>query len=387
MIFALFLAAGLTIFLAVFLEPVASVIQATRWQRVPCTIVASRVEKLDKIRNAHTPEVHFVYRFGNATYRSSRIWFIRPTSDTLRDAQQAITPYPKGLETFCYVDPNDPAYAVLQRGFKPELLIALVPLALILIGAYGLASTLGPILFTPSRLRRWVVFRRLGLFRPGKRRRVHTPAGDTTIRPHHKSKTMPFFISFALLWNGLMFFLVREVIDLWREGIPDFYGWSLTLFATPMVLIGLAALIPPIYLIVRWFNPRPMLTLSSKTISPGGELSIRWRFWGSTRRIQRLRLFLEGREESTCARGPETLTECDVFSILTLLDTTDPDRIRAGQLKLSIAADAPPTLRSDPKAVVWSLRVHGDNGKWPDIDEEVELIVSAEAMTSNAPPG
>jgi hypothetical protein len=142
-----------------------------------------------------------------------------------------------------------------------------------------------------------------------------------------------------------------------------------------MVLIGLAALIPPAWGVIKWLNPRPMLTLSSTTVAIGGEINVRWRFWGSTRRVRRLRLFVEGREEATYRRGTETYTNYEVFSVVGLVDTNEPGRIRGGQVKLGMAAGTVPTFQSEHNAIVWSLRVHGQCGRWPDIDEEFELKV------------
>ena len=374
MVFGLLLVAGVTIFVAVFLDPIGNVIEAMGWERVPCTIVGSRVEQAMR-SNAYVPDVKFSYRYEGVLYHSSRVWFIRPTSDNMRDAAEVVKRYPKGLESQCYVDPEKPGYAVLERGVKPELLIALVPLGLVVIGMGGLVSMMGPMVFPASRRRWWVMLRREGFGRPGKKRRVLAPGGPYPFRPRHVGKVMRFFIVFAMLWNGVIVFLVREVVDNWRDGIPGFYGWALTLFAVPMVLIGLAALIPPAWGVIKWLNPRPMLTLSSTTVAIGGEINVRWRFWGSTRRVRRLRLFVEGREEATYRRGTETYTNYEVFSVVGLVDTNEPGRIRGGQVKLGMAAGTVPTFQSEHNAIVWSLRVHGQCGRWPDIDEEFELKV------------
>ncbi len=373
-VFAIFFGAGVAIFVAVFLEPVANLIKSTRWERVKCSIVTSRVEQVPA-RKGYVADVKYAYRFAGVQFHSNRVWFIRPTWNTLGDAQEVARKYPKGLETLCYVNPDNPAYAVLERGAKPELLIALAPVALMVTGLAGLFSSVGPLVFPASRRRWWVLVRREGFGRPSKKRRVLAPGGPYTFRPRHRNKATRFFVVFALLWNGVIIFLVREVIDNWRDGIPGFYGWALTLFALPMVLIGVGAIIPPMWALMRWLNPRPILTLSSTTVAPGGEISVRWRFWGSTRRVRRLRLFVEGREEATYTRGTETYTDYEVFSVTRLIDASEPARVRSGQLKLAIAPGAVPSFRSEHNAIVWSLRIHADCGRWPDIDEEFAIAV------------
>jgi len=381
-VFTLFFIAGTMVFYLVFLEPIQYWIESARWPRVPCTISSSHSESAGPGTNAYVPEVRYTYRYAGTVYHSTRVWFIRPGSDTLLQAQAVLNQYPKGLEAYCYVNPRNPTYAVLERGARPALLISLVPAALVLVGLVGLMATARPLLFPGTWRWRWVALaKREARSRPSAPRRVFVPAGPHTFRPRHSGKALRFFVLFAVLCNCLMVFLVREVIDNWREGIPGCYGWSLTFFSIPLVVIGLACLIPPIWGLLRWLNPRPTLTLSSATVELRGHINVRWRFFGSTRRLQRVRLFLEGREEATYTRGTSIHTDSEVFGVINLADTSERAGMRSGQARLTMPGNTVPTFHSEHNGIVWVLRIHGQSQRRPDIDEEFEInVVPAQAQ-------
>ncbi|MGE5610534.1 MAG: DUF3592 domain-containing protein [Bacillota bacterium] len=395
LIFLVVLLAGVLIFYFVFWEPVSGAIESARWVKTPCVIVTSQIEvfrpggkesvpvsKEDRSLSGKrfVPSVRYAYRYNNTLYHSTRIWFVRPAFNTLHEAEEIVERYPKGQERVCYVAPERPASSVLERGFKPDLLIALIPLGLAVGGLIGLAATVGPWVIPLPMRERWrkrqlraeeTTRRRRG------RRRVYAPGGPFSFRPHHDGRGLAILIVIAIVWNAMMIFLVQEVIDTWRGGIPELYGWALTLFAIPLLLVGVALVIPPGYFLLKLLRPRPTLILSSATVALGGEISVGWKIWANGGRIRRLRIFVEGREEATYTRGTNAYTDYEVFAIVPVADTTLPSEIRGGRKRLRIPKDTMPTFCSEHNKIVWALRIHGQMGIWPDVDEEFELQVVA----------
>lgn len=394
LIFLVILVAGVLIFYFVFWEPVWGTIQSAQWAKTPCAIVTSQVDvsrpgskestpasKEEKFvaGSRFVPMVRYAYRYNGTTHHSTRIWFIRPAFNTLREAEGVVERYPKGRESVCYVNPAYPAFAVLERGFKPDLLIALVPLGLAIGGLIGLGATVGPRV-VPGPVRQWWRQRQLRAEEKARRRRrgrrrVYAPGGPFSFRPHHDGKGLPVFIVVAIVWNAMMIFLVQEVIDTWQGGIPEFYGWALTLFAIPLLLVGLALMIPPGYFLMKLLRPRPILILSSATVALGGEISVGWKLWANGGRVRRLRVFVEGREEATYTRGANSYTDYEVFAMIPLADTTVASEIRNGRRRLRMPEGTVPSFSSEHNKIVWALRIHGQTGPWPDVDEEFELRV------------
>src|SRR5947209_12506161 len=142
MVYAVLFLAGMTVLYAFFLDPFRNAIAAYGWTPTPCTIFYSKVETVtDKEKKndkgaatvvGYRPEIKYDYRVNGRHHRSERIWFIRPSPDTQAEAQKVVDKYPVGSQQQSFVDPKDEDFAVLERGFQPQLLIALGPLVLAL---------------------------------------------------------------------------------------------------------------------------------------------------------------------------------------------------------------------------------------------------------------
>lgn len=138
-LFAVLLVAGAVIFWTLFHEPWGLFLAARSWEKTPCTVFESALVPIPgDAKGTFTKrrlEFRYSYSYRGQIYRSSNVWFIKPDSE---EARRLIQKYPKGTETECWVNPASPAEAYLLRGFRAELLLALFPLALVVVGLIGL---------------------------------------------------------------------------------------------------------------------------------------------------------------------------------------------------------------------------------------------------------
>jgi hypothetical protein len=361
-LFLLLLTAGGSIFWGFFYGPIATYVAARQWTPTPCQVYF--VNELDPTADKRTPKerpsLRYRYNFGGTKFTSARVWFFKPDVDELESMQKQ---YPEGEYT-CYVNPQDPHVAVLDRNFRAQFLVAIFPLTLALIGLIGLAA----------QFRRHTVERFLQA--QGVQRPIAGPDGRVIRR---KGRGFGMFLAvllFAVAYNGVMYFLVREVVQSWSEGLPDCHGLFLTGFAIPFIAVGVGAVTLAGYLFLKLFNPRPTLTLSKARLAPGDTIEISWHCAGRTRRIRRLRIVVEGREEATYARGAKFYTDRELFTSIELLSTRDPKQMPRGKLSFTMPATAVPTFRSDNNSVSWVVRIHGHVRRWPDVDNELELSVA-----------
>ena len=370
-IYAVLFVAGMTVLYAFFLEPFHNAIAAYGWTPTSCTIYYSKVEPVtDKEKKndkggativGYRPEIKYDYRVNGRHHRSERIWFIRPSPDTQADAKKVVDKYPQSSEQQCFVDPKDEDFAVLERGFRPQMLIALFPAALAIIGVTGMVSR---------------VLRRVSTPDPRFAPVHHHPPG-ATLTHRAKSGVLALLLTvlFAIVWNAAISFMVREVVKTWREGIPGCWGWFFTIFVIPFALIGLLLLVMSVYFFLKLFHPRPSLRLSNAEIPAGGSAELTWRFWGRYDRLHRLRISLEGREEATYQSDDDTATAREVFASIPLIDAIRPQEIRWGKVKLVVPDSAVPTFSSPHNRIAWAIRVCGEIRRWPDVDEEFEFNV------------
>jgi hypothetical protein len=98
---------------------------------------------------------------------------------------------------------------------------------------------------------------------------------------------------------------------------------------------------------------------------------------GSTQRLRRFQVLLEGREEATYRRGTDTHTDKAVFASISLADTGDPGGFATGAGQAQVPRDTMHSFATKNNKIVWCLRVKGEIPRWPDIDDEFPFTVLA----------
>ena len=379
-----FLLAGLG-FLAVFLFPAVDVIKARGWNETPCEILESWVESHTSSDGGPTYSVEVLYRYevDGREYRSSRYRFFGGSSSGYDSKREVVDRLPPGTRTVCYVNPEDPHDAVLDRGVGWEFLFALLPLTFVAIGGGGLAMAIGKRL--RKRRRRDSAAADLP---PGYRVAEVEESGDDAYddSPYRPSpqplelepKVGPVgklagLLLVNLFWNGLVGVFVFFIAQSWKEGNFEWFG---ALILTPFVVIGLLLLIGIPYQILALANPRPRLTLTPGAPPLGGGGRIDWRFTGATGRLQELRLTLEAREEASYRRGTDTVTDRETFFSRELIQPGSLIDFRQGSVAFEIPAESMHSFEATRNKVVWSLKLQGSIRFWPDVSEELTVRVT-----------
>lgn len=142
-----FLAAG-TAFTAFLLHDVWKTVRTYRWPGVECTIQQSRVERLEKKTHPYWFVARYSYRVGDREHTSQQVGHRYAGSDDYAEANRLALKYPADSRAICYVNPNDPADAILRRGAFWHLFGIVIPLVFVAIGGGGIwltwASKSGP---------------------------------------------------------------------------------------------------------------------------------------------------------------------------------------------------------------------------------------------------
>jgi HEAT repeat protein len=135
------------------LGPGLDVVRARSWTKTPCTIVESGLEASERTglprpvdprgRFLHSLRVSFRYDVGGTEHVGRRYSFAANVrTERSRIRQRIVALYPTGREATCFVNPRDPAEAVINRRFQGEMLLGLAPLLLLVVGLGGLAQPL-----------------------------------------------------------------------------------------------------------------------------------------------------------------------------------------------------------------------------------------------------
>jgi len=73
-----------------------------------------------------------------------------------------------------------------------------------------------------------------------------------------------------------------------------------------------------------------------------------------------------------------------VFASISLLDTTRPQEIRWGKVKVAVPENAVPTFSAPHNRIAWAIHVCGEIRRWPDVDEEFEFNILPAAIREPA---
>lgn len=386
--FSLFLLFGLG-FLAFFLLPAVKVWKARSWTATRCTVLASEVEShSDSDSTTYSVAVRYRYQVDGTSYESHRYEFLGGSSSGYEHKQEIVERYPPGSRPICWVDPEDPSQAVLERGLTRGYFFALIPAVFVLVGGGGVAfALLSGRRRRPERATPWLPENRgepavtapssTGGFTAGTGfADAGTESAGPVILQAHSTPIgkLVVIILIAAFWNGITGVFVWQVIRGWRTGTGEGTG-CLALFLVPFVLIGVALLLGIPYQFLALFNPRLHLTLSSASLELGGSARLSWSFTGFPGRIRHLRIELEGREEATYRRGTSTHTDRQAFATLAVVDTSERLEIAAGEAAVTVPADTMHSFAATHNRIVWTLKVAGDIRRWPDVGEEFDLVV------------
>lgn len=140
--FAVFLLAGAG-FSLFFVRPAVQVLKAKSWQATPCTVLSSQVRSHSgEDSTTYSVDVLYTYTFGGGEYKSNRYQFLGGSSGGYSEKERIVRRLPPLTRTTCYVNPDEPAEAVMNRDFSPEYAFGLVPLLFVAVGLGGIIFAL-----------------------------------------------------------------------------------------------------------------------------------------------------------------------------------------------------------------------------------------------------
>ena len=139
LIFGGFLLLGTGTFCGFFVQPATRIFAARSWPEVPCRVISSSVQVDDRGNDDPTfrADVLYAYTIGSREFRSNRHGFLGGSSSGSKGKSAIVRQFPRGKNTVCFVNPDDPTEAVLDRGLQTEMWFGLIPLVFVIVGALG----------------------------------------------------------------------------------------------------------------------------------------------------------------------------------------------------------------------------------------------------------
>ena len=407
----LFTIIGLFAFWQVTLRPVLWSIASSRWVETPCEIVASELESHSDSDSSTTYRVAIRYRYewprpdqavegdsgpaGEAAspivrsprYESDRYDFSGgPTNVGVDRMRAAVAGHPPGRHTVCYVDPADPASAVLVRRVSGAVWFGAIAL---LFPAFGLVFIFAVWRGGRKDKARGAMHSPLGAATAGSTTapdaRDWIEAGETLLKP--AAGRVVAFIGitvFALFWNGILGIFVTQAVRNFGDG---FFGWFLPVFLLPFVAVGLVVIVVALQAFSRLFAPTVEVRLDPSLLRLGARVPFAWRLGG--RGVRKLTIRLIAREEATYRQGTSTSTDKADFFRAVVFESADLLSLPEGRAEITLpAGSAAPAFAAPNNKLVWELVFAGEIPWRADIDDRFVLSVRGPEFATpvTAPP-
>jgi hypothetical protein len=114
---------------------------AARFEPVLATILEAKVAQTSQRASnsgspsrSYQPHIRYEYQFDGQTYRSTTFSYLGPASADRDDMRRIVERYPPGSRQAAYVNPDNPAEAVLHRGLESSPGALWLPALFLLVG-------------------------------------------------------------------------------------------------------------------------------------------------------------------------------------------------------------------------------------------------------------
>lgn len=403
--------------------PLVKTIQVQGWEERTALILKSEVvTSRDDDGSVFRPEISFEYEYQGRTYRSST-WSTGYASSSYQGgAQSVVSRYPVGSEHPCFVNPDDPKQAVLDRSFQKSNLFGLFMLIFLAIGGgilwaavRGITTqwrqkrdaankSVEPTAFASSPASKSSSHKstsRIGVeaeFDEDDQENVGEDDDDLESDEDDDDVDTPWYglngpqkleptvtrltaflgvLFIALFWNGISWTIFLSV--LFKQ------DWFAVAFLLIFVGIGAIMLYAAVHQFLKLFNPTVSVAISNGAVCPGESVDLAWELVGRLSRIRELRVSIIGEEVVTYVRGTNTSTDRKIFQRIPVACVTSDEEKRFGSASIAIPPNTIHSFSAPNNKIEWSIEVHGEIAWWPDIRETMRFAVRP-ATISGAQP-
>ena len=355
-------------------RPVSRVLDARHWTAQTCTVLASDVRSHQSDDGTtYSVEILYSYEVNGRSHRANRYTFFDGSSSGYAGKREIVERYPEGETFTCYVNPNDPFDAVIERGFVPLMLIGLIPFAI----ALGLGLALVAMIRSrrpadPSLvLKQMQEMPHVEWLPPVPTRSPHAE-GFLLSTGRERVQRLFGIIFITLFWNGIVSVFVYQAYADWVRGNAD---WFLILFLTPFLLVGALLVLAIPYTILGLFNPKLFVYISTLTPRLGEAVRLHWRLEGGGRTVDGITVSVKCIERISYREGKSNTSKEATTYEQVLGNGPQTPGFNLGEVEWVIPADGMHSFQSSGNRIRWELLIHGKVSRWPDIQESYEIVV------------
>jgi hypothetical protein len=360
---ALFFTVGVVI-QAFFIPTVLRGRAAQSWPTEPCVISHARVASHTSNGNhgSHTTysvEVLYHYHHDGKRFGSSRYAISNSSSGDYNSASRQAENLRRQRNTECYVNPLDPADAVLSRDYATSAAVMAVASAIFMLFGAG-----GMILTHRQAKNDHLAKLEEHLVDSVRTAKVLKPA--TSLR-------LKFVISVVttLIWNGFVALLACIIYSC--RGAQQ---TQIVIFLVVFGAVGLFLVGTTLRNARQLFYPIPHLILTTHPLRLGEASEIRWDWLGPNDRITRLKLAVAVYTLPSNQIGYGNMRIQPPLWQQEILDAMRPMDIQSGRHTFIIPPDAMPSPENNSR-IVWTILLNADLSQPAQLKQEFPINVTA----------
>jgi hypothetical protein len=311
---------------------------AQSWPMVPSVIDHATVARHTGSKNTtYSVEVLFHYRYGAKRYGSSRYELINSTSSDRGTVEQQADDLMSEPRRSCYVNPLDPADAVMDRSYISGIAtIAGTGAVFMLVGGGGMF-----------------------LIRRGAKAQHHAKIEEqladnarmpTVLKPT-MSIRLKFIVGFAvtLIWDGVVV-LLAWIVYSGRQGNRAMTIYFLIAFG----VVGIILLVAMLRSARQLLYPIPHLTLTKHPIWLSENAEVHWEWLGPYHRLTGLKLAIAVFRLPSNQPGYGELQKRHPLWQQPIFETTQPSDLQMGHHAFVIPPEVMPSAE-DNSRIVWAI--------------------------------
>ncbi len=381
------------------LRPAVRVMAARNWTQTRCRIVRSAVGvHFGDKGTTYSVDIEYSYRVGRRMFTSTNYDFMGGSSSGRSWKETVVDRYPAGKPALCYVNPANPADAVLNRGLPDSFPVGLVPLAFMAAGATGLVisrkqrkagspaglwapaaipATGVTILGSPLR-------RAAGDIGPVSAQPAGAQPGGDPVElkpPKTRLGNAVTGLVLTILFTGVIGTVLYSQIPKWKATGVD---WGLVAFLGIFGIMGVIILLGTVKAFMQLWDPRVHVRLAPGTPRLGGDFAVSWETEGGRKQLSELRIMLECREESDWHGDKQEHTAISVCYRQELVNAQGSDALVAGSVSLKAPAGVMHSFNGGRNRIAWKLRVLGKVPRWAGIEDEYPVVLLPEGWEGKA---
>lgn len=332
--------------------PLMKILDAQKWVPLTCEVISSSISTShgSHASTTYQAKINYRYEYEGNTYTNNKYRFQEYYTSAYNHEYNIVRAYSPLRQFTCFVNPQNPKEAVIDREPGLYLLFCLFPLIFLVVGLGGLYSTLKKPLDVQQ----------------------DKQTGKIILKEKSTPLTQFLIILFiCIFWNSIVLVMASDLlVPNQRGSIP----LSDILFSSVFIFLGLLLVLGVFYSFLNLFNPKITIELNNAYLVLNESYQLDFMLSGKFNRLRSLKIDLIATQQITSRSGNKTKIEEKIVFQKNIYECI----IRVPQntsVNFATPSTAELNFSESFNQLKWTLKATGAIGFWPDMSHEFEIVL------------